>query len=170
MAEFLWEWTWIYCSWLECQEHLPSDCGAGHRPQALPKTLLGSRQWKWGRPRLQALSSASARISLWRRGWRRVLSREDGPGGKRSSWGGSIETASKTQKRSFKLDLEGVDGCGLLERSGKDILWKLSWQLPGLSFRIFTEVVCKRAFLIDGLGSWFPFKKQYKNLLKSNFC
>lgn len=35
-------------------------------------------------------------------------------------------SARKTQKGGFKLDLEGMDGYGLLEGNAKDILWKLS--------------------------------------------
>lgn len=40
-----------------------------------------------------------------------------------------VPCSRENSEGEFKLGLEGMDGCGLLERSGKDIIWKLSWQL-----------------------------------------
>lgn len=48
--------------------------------------------------------------------------------------------------------------------------WEAQLTMLSLSLIIFTEMVCRRALLICGLCSWFLFKEQYKNLLKSNFC
>lgn len=79
-----------------------------------------------------------------------------GRGRGRATWTDSIVPCSQKNSGSFELDLEGMDGCSLLEE------WKgrsLEAQSTALSLRIYTEVVCRRALLFCGLGSWFSIKK-----------